>query len=174
MRTIIAGVSSPQSEHRSLDALLHETLARDAPITAARVVVEDLSEDPLEAARRLDDEWPRFERVILVGAVTRERPPGTITAYRWDGEADARDGDTAHFDTTLLALKELADVPDELIVVEIEPDVHERLGRDVTPEVGAALARARTLLRRLATNGRASQDLPRSALGGYRASAKAD
>ena len=164
MRTIIAGVGGSDIA-QSLGALLSARLAQDAPIAAARVVVEDLGDDPVDVAHRLDDEWPRFDRVIFVGAVARDRPAGTVAAYRWDGEPSTSDAhELAAFDSTLLTVRQLADIP-EAIVVELEPDMHESVER-MSPAVAAGLERARTLLRRLATNGRAAADLPRSALGG--------
>ena len=165
MRTLIAGVGMPDLDDPPLSKRLRESLAHDAPISAARVVIEDLSSDPVEAARRLDSEWPRFERVILVGEVARERPPGTIAAYRWDGESgseSSHDG-VAHFDSTLLALRELADVPDELVVVEVEPEVRHA---GSTTASNASFTRARSLLRRLATSSQAVADLPLTSLGG--------
>ena len=166
MRTIIAGVDGSDVDD-SLSALLNARLAQDAPITAARVVVEDLGGDPLAVAHRLDEEWPRFDRVIFVGAVARERPAGTVSAYRWNGDPNGATEDLAAFDSTLLAVRQLADVPDHVIVVEVEPDGYETTG-PMSSALVAGLERARTLLRRLATNGRAAADLPSTALGGVR------
>lgn len=162
MRTLIAGIGAADADDRSFDATLRDTLAHDAPIAAAHVVVEELSSDPYEAVSRLNAEWPRFDRMIVVAAVARDRPPGTIAAYRWDGEADDRSAndESLEFDSTLLMLKELADIPDELIVVEIEPGSNDA-GQD-----SPLVERARTLVRRLATNGKAAAQLPRAALGG--------
>ncbi len=162
MRTLIAGIGAAHADDRSFGATLRETLAHDAPITAAHVVVEELSSDLYEAVRRLNDEWPRFDRMIVVAAVARDRPPGTIAAYRWDGEADdgTASDESLEFDSTLLTLRELADIPDELIVVEVEP------GSGDAGQDSPLVERARTLVRRLATNGTAAAHLPRSALGG--------
>jgi len=175
MRTFIGGIASPDSAERSIGARLSERLASDAPINAARVVVADLSADPFEIAEQLNSEWPKFERVILVGEVPRSRAAGTVTAYRWNGndpnEDDAArtaERDSADFDATLLMVRSLADLPDEIIVVEVEPEIssqrHEAL-RDARGD--SAVERARTLVRRLATNSRAAKTLPECALGGH-------
>ena len=175
MRTFVGGVAAGESRDHSIGALVSERLAHDAPIEAAQVVVEELSTNPLQVAERLNAEWPPFERVIFVGAFARSRPAGTVEAYRWDGEVvfqdendDSLDAE-ASLDATLRAAGELGALPDEIIIVEVEPEV---AGSDSGGELSfaetAAIERARTLVRRLATNRRAVADLPRSALGGTR------
>ncbi|HEY7566341.1 MAG TPA: hypothetical protein VH762_02145 [Gemmatimonadaceae bacterium] len=174
MRTFVGGVAARESRD-SIGALVSERLAHDAPIEAAQVVVEQLSTNPLQVAERLNAEWPPFERVIFVGAFARSRPAGTVEAYRWDGEVvfqdeneDARDAE-ASLETTLRVVRELGGLPDEIIIVEVEPEVAgSGPGTDLSSAATAAIERARTLVRRLATNRRAVADLPRSALGGTR------
>lgn len=177
MRTLIGGVGSRDQGDHAIGLLISDRLAHDAPIIAAHIVVEDVSSDPVSVAQRLSNEWPRFERVIFVGAVVRSRPVGTVDAYRWDGELPSDDGMQTAFDgayegtisleNTLLVLKQLGDLPDEVIVVEVEPEVSQQRGRDeLSPLMAAALERARTLVRRFATNGHAAGALPRTALGG--------
>ena len=153
---------------------MSERLAHDAPIKAAQVVVEELSSNPLQFAERLNAEWPPFERVIFVGEFARSRPAGTVEAYRWDGEVvfqeeneDSRDAE-ASLENTLRVARELGGLPDEIIIVEVEPEVAESSGTELSSAAAAAIERARTLVRRLATNRRAVADLPRSALGGIR------
>ena len=174
MRTFVGGVAARESRD-SIGALVSERLAHDAPIEAAQVVVEELSPNPLEVAERLNAEWPPFERVIFVGAFARLRPAGTVEAYRWDGEVVFRDenedpGDAeASLENTLQVARELGGLPDEIIIVEVEPEVAgSGAGDEVSSATTAAIERARTLVRRLATNRRAVADLPRSALGGTR------
>jgi Ni,Fe-hydrogenase maturation factor len=170
MRTFIGGIGSRDSAEDSIGIQVSERLAADAPIHAARVVVEPVRGDAAELAAQLNGEWPQFERVILVGSVTRERTPGSVTAYRWDGEipneaiAAGADGDvTAEddcFDSMLLRVRELVDRPAEFILVEVEPEVSRGRQADA-----AAMERARILVRRLATNARAAAELPVRALG---------
>ncbi|MGQ0639338.1 MAG: hypothetical protein ACT4P6_00975 [Gemmatimonadaceae bacterium] len=175
MRTFIGGIAAHDSADHSIGVQVSERLAADAPINAARVVVGEWSSDAVEIADRLNSEWPKFERVIFVGAVIRARAAGTVTAYRWNGsepnESEPRgpveDADSLVFDNMLLAVKALADLPEEIIVVEVEPDGgrggEQRADGSARP--AAALERARTLVRRLATNARAAQALPICALG---------
>lgn len=173
----MGGVGTRESRDHSIGVLVSDRLAHDAPIEAAQVVVEEVSADPAQFAERLHAEWPPFERVILVGAVARARPAGTIEAYRWDGEVTPRDHDEASSATddegalehTLLVAREVGGLPDEIIIVEVEPDVAERRDRvESSPAADATVERARTLVRRLATNRRAAADLPRLALGAAR------
>jgi hydrogenase maturation protease len=178
MRTFVGGVGARESRDHSIGALVSERLAHDAPIEAAQVVVEQLSANPVQVAERLSAEWPPFERVIFVGAVARSRPAGTVQAYRWDGEVVPHDEDDdsssggreASLENTLLVARELGGLPDEIIVVEVEPEVAAGFGPELSAATTAAIERARTLVRRLATNARAVADLPRSALGGMRPS----
>ncbi len=177
MRTLIGAIGARDTRDHAIGALVSEQLAADAPIAAARVVVEDLSVDAAEVAERLSHEWPRYDRVILVGAVARDRPAGTISAYRWSGDVandDAMDdtltsdgASNASFDSTLVMLKRIADLPDEIVIVEVEPEVAAVASDSLTR---AAVERARVLVRRLATNSRAVAGLPRHALGVIRPS----
>jgi hypothetical protein len=173
MRTFIGGIGSRDSDAQSIGIRVSERLASDAPINAAGVVVADVSGDPIDVAERLNGEWPKFERVIFVGAVARARPAGTVTAYRWDGHwpnedrangSDAASDDGGSFDRTMLAVRGLTELPDEIIVVEIEPEVAAEAG-DGANGRASTMERARTLVRRLATNARAASSLPHCALG---------
>lgn len=172
MHTFVGGVDS--GDH-SIAVLVGERLAHDAPIEAAQVVVEELSRDPVQVAERLNAEWPPFERVIFVSAIARARPPGTVEAYRWDGEiltGDSRDlfaGDV-QLEQTLVTARELGGLPEETIIVEVEPDGDNVSSAELSPAASTAVERARTLVRRLATNRRAAASLPRAALGGPPAS----
>jgi len=177
VRTFVGGVGARESREHSIGVLVSERLAHDAPIEAARVVVEELSANPLQVVERLTAEWPPFERVIFVGAIARSRPAGTVEAYRWDGEvisqdehADRSSADPkASLEHTLLVAREHGGLPDEIIIVEVEPEVAETgSGAELSPAATAAIERARTLVRRLATNAKAIAVLPRSALGGLR------
>lgn len=168
MRTFIGGIASAEAIENG--GLVREQLRGDASLAAAHVVVEDLVNDPLEVVARLNDEWPHFERVIFVGTVARSRSPGTLVAYRWNGDvAPERDelvSDVANLDGTLRAVREMIELPDEVIVVEVEPeaDVADR-NADTDAAVRGALLQSHALLRRLATNRAAAAELPTAALG---------
>jgi hydrogenase maturation protease len=144
------------------------------------VVVEDLSYNPIAVVQRLDDEPPghRFARIVLVGAVSRGRPPGTVTAYRWDGRlppegeihravTEAVTGVIA-LDNTLVIARHFGALPDDVTVVEVEPELEE-FGDELGPAVAQAFARVRDMVARLATDMTAAADLPRLPLGGVAA-----
>ena len=95
------------------------------------VEVEDVSYHPVGLSQNLEDR-PDLDRVVLVGALRRGRPPGTVTAYRWDGELPDRDtiqarvseAVTGHIalDNTLIVCGALGGLPDDVRMVEVEPE----------------------------------------------------
>jgi hydrogenase maturation protease len=107
------------------------------------VEVEDVSYHPVGLSQNLQ-ERPDYDRVVLVGAVARGRPPGTITAYRWDGrlpgdkEVQARVSEAVtgviSLDNTLIVCGALGGLPDDVRVVEVEP-ASEDWGEELSPEV---------------------------------------
>jgi Ni,Fe-hydrogenase maturation factor len=164
MRTFIGGIASAEALDNG--GLVREQLHGDASLVAAHVVVEDLANDPLEVAARLGDEWPHFERVIFVGTVARSRPPGTLVAYRWNGESagsEVVDG-RGTLDDTLRAVRDIVELPDDIIVVEVEPE-SDTGEAETDRTVRATLRASQALLRRLATNRAAAAELPAAALG---------
>jgi hypothetical protein len=54
------------------------------------VEVEDVSYHPVGLSQNLA-ERPPYDRLVLVGAVRRDRPPAAIEAYRWNGELPGPD-----------------------------------------------------------------------------------
>jgi hypothetical protein len=68
---------------------------------------------------------------VLVGSVERGRPPGAVTAYRWDGQLPPRDEiqervseavtGVISLENTLIVCGALGGLPDEVRVVEVEP-----------------------------------------------------
>ena len=107
------------------------------------VEVEDVSYHPVGLSQNLQ-ERPRYDRVVLVGAVARDRPPGTVTSYRWDGQLpDSEEIQTRvseavtgviSLDNTLIVCGALGGFPEDVRVVEIEP-ASEQWGEELTPEV---------------------------------------
>lgn len=151
MRVIVGGIGYPDLCDYSIGIEVQERLSeRKAP---SNVVVEDLSYNPIAIIQRLNDEPPddRFGRVVVVSAVKRgDRAPGTIGCYRWDGGmppdeevqravTDAVTGIIA-MDNTLVIAKYFGALPEEVVVVEVEPETHE-FGAALSPEVGAAFER---------------------------------
>jgi hydrogenase maturation protease len=93
--------------------------------------IEDLSYGPVALSMNLQ-ERPPYDRLVLFAAVERGRTPGTVKAYRWDGQlpapkeiqervAEAVTG-TISLDNLLIVVGALGGLPDDVRVVEIEPE----------------------------------------------------
>jgi hydrogenase maturation protease len=121
---------------------LHVT-ERLADRAADGVEVEDVSYHPVGLSQNLLERQP-YDRVVLVSAVARGRPPGAITTYRWDGELPDRDEIQARvseavtgvisLDNTLVVCGALGGLPDDVRVVEVEP-ASEEWGEELSPEI---------------------------------------
>ncbi|HEX6210048.1 MAG TPA: hydrogenase maturation protease [Methylomirabilota bacterium] len=173
MRVIVAGIGYRNLRDHSVGVAVVDRL--EARVWPAGVVVEDLSYNPIAVVQRLEDEPPdrRFERAVVVAAVERRRAPGTVTAYRWDGVlpgdeeiqravTEAVTGVIA-LDNTLIVTQHFAALPDEVLVVEVEPAVHE-FGEAFSGVVAGAFDSVCDLVARLATDAGAGA-LPRAPLG---------
>jgi hydrogenase maturation protease len=111
------------------------------------IEVEDVSYHPFGLSQNLQ-ERPPYDRVVLVAGVARGRPPGTISAYRWDGVLPDRDAiqervaeaatGVISLDGTLVVCGALGGLPDDVRVVEVEP-YDETFGEELTPELQARL-----------------------------------
>jgi len=176
VRVIVAGVGYRNLRDHSVGvAVADRLLGRAWP---GDVAVEDLSYNPIAVMQRLDDEPPdrRFERAIVVGAVERgDRPPGTVTAYRWDrvlpadeeihrAVTEAVTGVIA-LDNTLVVTSHFGALPEDVVVVEVEPDVQE-FGETFSDAVAPAVDRVCDLVATLATDADAAAHLPVTPLGG--------
>jgi hydrogenase maturation protease len=176
MRVIVAGVGYRNLRDHSVGVEVTDRLASAS--WTDDVVVEDLSYNPIAVVQRLEDEPPeqRFQRAVVVAAVERDgRAPGTVAAYRWDGVlppdeeiqravTEAVTGVIA-LDNTLVVARHFGALPDEVVVVEVEPAVHE-FGDTFSEVVGRQLDGVCELVRVLATRADAVEQLPRTPLGG--------
>jgi len=105
-----------------------DTLAAEA---SDGVEVEDVSYHPVGLSQNLQ-ERPPYDRVVLVASVSRGRDPGAISSYRWDGrlpdneEIQARVSEAVtgviSLDNTLIVCGALGGLPDDVHVVEVEPE----------------------------------------------------
>ncbi len=174
MRVIVGGVAYPDLCDYSIGIDVQERLSeREAP---PNVLVEDISYNPIAIIQRLDDESDadRFGRLVVVSAVKRgNRPAGTVSAYRWDGGmpdeeeiqrmvTDAVTGIIA-VENTLVIARYFKALPDEVVVVEVEPETHE-FGAALSAEVAAAFDDICELVWSLATDDRAVAELPMGSL----------
>ena len=174
MRVIVAGVGYRNLRDHSIGVEVTDRLEKTS--WAGDVVVEDLSYNPIAVVQRLEDEpsEQRFRRAVVVGAVERGRPPGTVTAYRWDGVLPVDDEihravteavtGVIALDNTLVVTRHFGALPDDVVVVEVEPAVQE-FGDAFSEVVGRQLDGVCELVRQLATRADVEQ-LPRTPLGG--------
>jgi hydrogenase maturation protease len=125
-RVLIGGVGYRNLRDGSLGNWVADTLEpRDG------VEVEDLSYHPVGLSQNLE-ERPPYDRLVLVGALSRGREPGTITAYRWDGalpppdEVQRRVSEAVtgviSLENTLIVCGALGGLPPDVRVVEVEPE----------------------------------------------------
>lgn len=174
MRVLVGGVGYPDLCDYSIGILVQEHLStRDAP---AHVVVEDLSYNPIAIIQRLNDEPgdDRFARAVFVSAVKRgESPAGAVRCYRWDRvlpsdeeiQRAVTDGVTGIIavENTLVIAEYFRALPDEVIVVEVEPETHE-FGADLSPAVSDAFETICDLVWSCATDEKFVATLPSGAL----------
>jgi hydrogenase maturation protease len=89
-----------------------------------------------------------YDRVVLVSAVRRERAPGSVESYRWDGRLPSADEIQARvseavtgvisLDNTLVVCGAFGGFPPDVRVVEVEP-ADDDWGEGFSPEVQAAM-----------------------------------
>jgi hypothetical protein len=176
-RTVIGGVGYRNLRDHSLGVVLSDELEPEARPPA--LLVEDLCYGPVAVGQWLLDEArdAPITRAVFVTAVARAdgRPPGTISAYRWDrvlpaeeliqqAVVDAVTG-VILLDNTLIVTEWMKALPEETIVVEVEPLEH-AFGDEMSPAVAAAYPRVRGLVLRLATDEVLGRALPVTPLGG--------
>ena len=158
-------------DHSASMVALDRLFVEDWP---AGVIVEDLSYGPIALVPRLEEGG--FGRAILLAAVSRPgRAAGSVTAYRWDGILPAAEDIQAavteavtgviSLDNALVITRHFRALPDDTIVIEIEPAT-EAFGEELTPAVAEAVNSACLLVRALVAGERVADPLPRSALGG--------
>jgi hydrogenase maturation protease len=176
VRVLIAGVGYRNLRDHSVGVEVADRLEGDR--WPDGVVVEDLSYNPIAVVQRLEDEPPdrRFGRAVVVAAAERPgRAPGSVTAYRWDGVLPG-DGEIHRavteavtgviaLDNTLVVTRHFGALPDDVVVVEIQPAVHE-FGDTFSEVVDGGLEAVCALVRTLATSAEAVERLPRAPLGG--------
>src|SRR5436309_5359919 len=134
MRVLVGGVGYRNLRDHSLGPWLADRLEGQISTgTPSRsrngIEVEDLSYHPIGLSQNLQERSP-YDRVVLVGAVSRGREPGTVEAYRWSGElpdpeevqarvAEAVTG-VISLDNLLAVVGTFGGFPDDVRVVEVE------------------------------------------------------
>ena len=144
MRVLVGGVGYRNLRDGSLGPYLVDLLAGRA---GDGIEVEDLSYGPVQIVHNLQDR-PPYDRLVLVAAVARGRPPGALARYRWPGTlppsdeiqervAEAVTG-VISLDNLLIVCGALGGLPRDVVVVEVEP-ADEGWGEGFSPEVEARL-----------------------------------
>lgn len=140
-RQLIAGVGYHNLRDLSLGPVLIEQLRQEAwPLG---VDIEDLSYGPIGVMHHLD-ECPRYDRIIFVAGVKRDRQPGRIYCYRWDhglpdlDDIQARVAEAitgvVSLDNLLIITTYFDKLPQDVIVLEVEA-ADKRWGEGFTPVV---------------------------------------
>jgi len=144
VRVLVGGVGYRNLRDGSLGPYVADTLVDR---TWNGIEVEDLSYGPVAISHNLRAR-PGYDRVVLVGAVARGDPPGTLRSYRWNGAlpapervqervAEAVTG-VISLDNVLVVCGALGGLPDDVRVVEIEP-ADESWGEGFSPHVEGRL-----------------------------------
>ena len=177
MRAVIGGIGYRNLRDHSLGIVLSDELEPLA--RPPELLVEDLCYGPVAVAQWFLDEArdAPITRAVFITAIAREdgRPPGTISAYRWDHSlpsddeiqrcvVDAVTG-VILLDNTLVVVEWMGALPAETIVIEVEPLEH-AFGDEMSPDVAASYAEIRALALRCATDDSAAATLPVRPLGG--------
>jgi hydrogenase maturation protease len=145
MRTLVAGVGYSNLRDGSVGPTLIAELVRET--WPADVTVEDLSYGPIAVMQRLQEACPPFDRLVLVSAVRRGRPAGTVTVTPWQGllpdaaEIQARVAEAVtgviSLDNLLIVVGFFDALPGDVVIVEVEPE-DEGWGEGFSPAIQAA------------------------------------
>jgi hydrogenase maturation protease len=127
VRVLVAGVGYRFLRDNALGIYITDTLA---PQATNGVEFEDLGYHPVGFTQNLD-ERPDYDRIVFVGAVDRQREPGTITAYRYDhvlpdvAEINERVADSVtgsiSLDNLIVVSEAFKSLPEDVWVVEVQP-----------------------------------------------------
>ena len=177
MRAVIGGVGYRNLRDHSLGIVMSDEL--EALANPPALLVEDLCYGPVAVAQWFLDEAREapITRAVFITAISREdgRPPGTISAYRWDHALPSEDEiqrcvvdavtGVIFLDNTLIVVEWMNALPGETIVIEVEPLEH-AFGDEMSPAVAASYAEVRRLALIFATDEAAGRALPVHSLGG--------
>lgn len=149
MMVLVSGIGYSNLGDMSFGRVLLPTLAdMDWP---AGVQVEDLNFGPIMIYQWFEESPVKYQRVVLVAAAKRERQPGTLEVYRWNAklpensEIQARIEEAISgiidLDNLLIVCKYFGVLPDEVIIVEVEP-LTDEWGFEFSPVVAAKVDEA--------------------------------
>lgn len=137
---LLAGVGYSHLSDLSFGPLLVERLEEMS--WPDDVQIEDFSYGPIGVLMRLEDEPLQCERAIFAGATERDRPPGTLHIYRWEGgpgdpeQVQARVAEAVTgvigLENLLVIMDHFRVLPANTTVIELEPAERE-WGMDMSP-----------------------------------------
>ncbi len=176
LRSVIGGVGYRNLRDHSFGIVLSDEL--EALARPPALMVEDLCYGPVAVAQWLLHEAGTmpFTRAVFLSAIERQdRPPGTISTYRWDHAlpsvdlihrcvVDAVTG-VILLDNTLIVCEWMKALPAETIVIEVEPLDH-AFGDAMSPGVARAYEQVRRLALQFANVHDSIATLPVQPLGG--------
>lgn len=150
-RVLVGGVGYGNLRDLSAGPLLVQRLG---PLGDG-VDVEDISYSPIDVLFVLQRREP-YAKVVLVSAQSRGDPPGTVRRRRWTAppialeDLQARIAEAVmgviNLENHLYVLTHFGALPEEVVVIEIEPQ-DQGWGEGTTEAVAAALERAAELVR---------------------------
>lgn len=170
---LVGGVGYRHLRDHSVGTVVSDRLeGREWP---EHVRVQDLSFNPVAVSQQLEEDLTEDDVLVLISAVERGRPPGTVVAYRWDGElpdpervqdavAEAVTGVIA-LDNTLMVTKQFGGLSSHVVVVEIEP-AEESFGDELSDPVAAGVERIVEVVERIALDPATVERIPVAPLGG--------
>jgi hydrogenase maturation protease len=158
-RILVGGVGHPYLRDVSVGPVLVPRLKEMDWPAEVGVEVYDLHFGPIHVVQWLEEKPGYFSRVVLLSAVNREREPGAVYAYMWNGAlpgpeeihqrvCEAVTG-IIGIDNLLIIGSHFKVWPEEVVVVEVEP-CEEEFGADLSAPVSAAAPRIVDLVRDLA------------------------
>lgn len=153
-RVLVGGVGYRWQRDLSFGLIVADALAEEA--LPAGVEIRDLGYGALYVAMDLEDAQPRYDRLILLAGVARDRPPGRLYRSRWDAtpadpeEVQARiyeaGAGVIDLDHLLVIARHFDALPPEVILIEAEP-VEGDGGDGLSAAVAALLPAALVLVR---------------------------
>jgi len=136
---LLAGVGYSHLSDLSFGPLLVERLQELS--WPEDVHIEDFSYGPIGVLMRLEDEPVQYNRAIFAGAMERDRAPGTLNIYTWEGgpadpeQVQARIAEAVtgviSLENLLIIMDHFKALPASTTVIELEP-VEQQWGMDMT------------------------------------------
>jgi hydrogenase maturation protease len=124
---LIAGIGYRNLRDMSVGPLLVDRLQQDD--WPPGIDVKDLSYSPITMLHDFDD-WPPYDRVILLAGVRRNRQPGGVYCYPWEhqradtDEVQARVAEALmgviSLDNLLIIATYFGKLPRDVVVIEVE------------------------------------------------------